>query len=62
MKIQEFKKALAEGFRVLQLMSRFEIECRSCGTKWNVSKRDLRRLRGGGILHLLNHEYAHKNT
>jgi hypothetical protein len=59
MKKAEFKKALSSGFRVAELLSWYEIECRTCHAGVAISKRVI----GDpsfGVARLLQHEYEHR--
>jgi hypothetical protein len=52
-------ETLKKSFKVLVLSRVIEIECPVCHSRWIIPKRDVKR--GAGVLHLLNHEYMHKN-
>jgi hypothetical protein len=59
MKKAELKKALSSGFRVAELLSWYEIECRTCHAGVAISKRVV----GDpsfGVSRLLQHEYGHQ--
>src|SRR5438034_1108631 len=53
----EFKKVLASGFQVGELLSWFEIKCWTCHARWAISKRVVRDPRFG-VVRLLNQRKA----
>jgi hypothetical protein len=55
----DLKKALSSGFRVAEMLSWYEIECRTCHAGVAISKRVV----GDpsfGVSRLLQHEYEHR--
>lgn len=55
----EFKKSLAPGFRVAELLASFQVECRTCYTGVGISKRVVDDP-SFDPARFLQHEYTHR--